>query len=49
MNAVTKTDIGDTYNTYDIGAKRAQYFTTSMIIRQTHSTLETQYASLFQL
>ena len=52
MNAVAKTDIGDTYNTCDIGAKRetyAQYFTISMIIRQTHSTLETQYARLFQL
>ena len=25
MNAVAKTDMGDTYNTYDIGAKRETY------------------------
>ena len=52
MNTIAKTNIGDTYNTRDIGAKRetyAQYFTILMIIRQTHSTLETQHARLFQL
>ena len=52
MNAIAKTDIGDTYVTCDTGAKRetyAQFFTISVIIRQTHSTLETQYVRLFQL